>query len=343
MEKYRKHLLLAVKIGVGSSIAIIIARALHLDYAVSAGTVTLLTLMASRWETMRLIIARIVTFAATILISRIVSSHVDSMWISYGLTLTVVAFMSEALGWRATLSVNAVVAAHLLTDERFNAAAIWNEFQLVLIGVVLAFTLNLFYGNSYYKKKIVSDMRGTERRLQMILRDLAVYLSGEEPDESVWDEICRLKEDIDGYRKNADEYQSNTFQSNPEYYIDYFEMRWKQCSILRNLYHELEHIRKLPAQAGIISDYLFYLSDYMLELNVPALQIERLHDLLEELTSRELPESEEEFENRAMLYHILMDIDDFLGFKADFVSALSPSQLDQYWKAASRTAEAAVK
>ena len=51
-----------------------------------------------------------------------------------------------------------------------------------------------------------------------------------------------------------------------------------------------------------------------------------------ELKSQELPRSEEEFENRAMLYHILMDIEDFLGFKADFVSALSPAQLEQYWK-----------
>ena len=333
-ERYRKSLLLAVKIGVGSSIAVFIARALHLEYAVSAGTVTLLTLMTSRWETMRLIAARIVTFATTVLVSWFFDTYIDSIWVSYGLALMIVAFLADALGWRATISVNAVVVAHFLTDENFSAAAIWNEFQLVLIGVAMAFLLNLFYGNSYHKKKIISDMRGTEKRLQIILRDLAAYLAGEEPDGSVWDEICRLKEDIDGYRQEADEYQSNTFQSNPEYYIDYFEMRWKQCSILRNLYQELEHVRSLPVQAGIISDYLFYLSDYMLELNVPTQQIDRLRGLLADVKAQEPPESEEEFENRAMLYHVLMDIDDFLAFKADFVSALSPSQREQYWKAA---------
>ena len=343
MERYRKTLLLAVKIGIGSSIAVFLARTLQLEYAVSAGTVTLLTLMTSRWETIRLSIARIATFAATVLVSWVIITHIDSMWVSYGLTLTVVVFMAEALGWRATISVNSVVVAHLLTDENFNAAAIQNELKLVLIGVTLALTLNLFYGNSYYKKRIVSDMRGTEQRLQTILRDLAAFLAGEEMEESVWDEICKLKDDIDSYRKQADEYQGNTFQSNPEYYIDYFDMRWKQCSILRNLYHELEKIRNLPTQAGIISDYLHYLSDYMLERNVPARQIERLHDIFEEMKSRELPRSEEEFENRAMLYHILMDIETFLNFKAEFVSALSPSQLERYWKSAPQKEAAAVK
>ena len=343
MEKYRKTLLLAVKIGIGSSIAVFLARTLQLEYAVSAGTVTLLTLMTSRWETMRLIIARIATFAATILVSWVIFTRIDSMWVCYGLALTVVVFMAEVLGWRATISVNAVVAAHLLTDENFNAAAVRNELQLVLIGVMLAMALNLFYGNSYYKKRIISNMRGTERRLQMVLRDLASYLSGEEVDGSVWDKICQLKEDIAGYMKDADEYQSNTFQSNPEYYIDYFEMRWKQCSILRNLYHELEKIRGLPTQAGIISDYLRYLSDYMLEMNVPKRQIERLHDIFDDIKAQELPKSREEFENRAMLCHILMDIETFLNFKADFVSALSPSQLERYWKTASQKEEAAVK
>lgn len=332
MEKFRKTFLLAIKIGVGSSIAVFLARALHLEYAVSAGTVTLLTLMTSRWETMRLIAARIATLVTAILVSWFFDTHIDSIWVSYGLALMIVVFLAEAMGWRATISVNAVVVAHFLTDENFSPAAILNEVQLVLIGVVLALVLNLFYGNAHYKEKIVSDMRGTEKRLQLILRDLAAYLAGEEPGESAWDQICQLKEDIDGYMKSANEYQSNTFQSDPEYYIDYFEMRWKQCSILRNLYQELERIRTLPAQAAVISDYLFYLSDYMLELNVPTQQIERLHELLSEVKTQELPKSEEEFENRALLYHILMDIDDFLSFKADFVSALSPSQREQYWK-----------
>ena len=342
MERYRKILLLAVKIGVGSSIAVFLARALHLEYAVSAGTVTLLTLMTSRLETMRLIAARLVTFAATLLVSWFFDTHIDSIWISYGLALMVVVFMAEALGWRATISVNAVVVAHFLTDEKFNAAAILNELQLVLIGVVLALVLNLFYGNSRYKKKVISDMRTVERRLQALLRDLASYLAGEDPGRSVWDEICQLKADIEGYMKSADDYQSNTFQSDPEYYVDYFKMRWRQCSILRNVYHELEHIRNFPAQASIISDYLLYLSDYMLELNIPARQIERLHELIAEVKSQELPKSEEEFENRAMLFHILMDIDDFLGFKADFVSSLSPSQREQYCQSAPQTEEVAV-
>ncbi len=67
MEKFRKILLLSFKIGIGSSVAIYIAQSMHLDYAVSAGTITLLTLMTSKWETIKLSVCRLATFTITLL------------------------------------------------------------------------------------------------------------------------------------------------------------------------------------------------------------------------------------------------------------------------------------
>ena len=48
----------------------------------------------------------------------------------------------------------------------------------MLIGVALAFLLNLFHGNRSHKKVIIENMRYTEQQLQEILERLAVYLSG---------------------------------------------------------------------------------------------------------------------------------------------------------------------
>lgn len=49
------------------------------------------------------------------------------------------------------------------------------------------------------------------------------------------------------------------------------------------------------------------------------------------MRGEELPKTREEFENRAVLYHILMDLQDFLRYKADFVSKLNQEQLTRYW------------
>ena len=44
----------ALKIAAGSCISMYIARQLQLDFAASAGTITLLTLLTTRWETLKL-------------------------------------------------------------------------------------------------------------------------------------------------------------------------------------------------------------------------------------------------------------------------------------------------
>ena len=331
--------MLAIKIGLGSSIAIFIAQALHLEYAISAGTVTLLTLMSSKWQTIRLSIARLVTFMITVVGAWILFTHlnVKSMWIAYGILLALVIFIAETFGkggptaWRTTISVNAVVAAHLLSGQDFSAAAIWNELQLVLIGIILAIIMNLFNANSFHKRKIVSNMRDTESRLQDVLGELSAYLYGNEMRETVWDDICTLEAQIQEYIKSASDYQENTFVSHPEYYISYFEMRYQQCRVLHNLHDDLIKIHNMPDHAAILAEYLLYLSEYVIEINHPTPQVARLNEILGEMRSRDLPKTREEFEVRAILYHILMDIQDFLAYKADFVSKLDQKQLERYW------------
>lgn len=332
MEKFRKILLLSVKIGLGSSIAILIAQAMQLEYAVSAGTVTLLTLMTTKWETIKLSVSRFCTLVITLLLAWVIFSHATHMWIAYGILLTLVVFITESLGLRATISVNSVVAAHLATGRDFSIAAVRNEFLLVLIGVVIAIILNLFHSNITHQRQIISDMRDTERKLQAILIELSVFLSGKRMQETVWEDICALEDQIEVYTQSAREYQNNTFQSHPEYYISYFEMRHKQCHILSNLHNEMMQILTIPKQAEVISEYLLYLADYVIETNSPHRQVERLNEIFEDMKNEELPKTRAEFENRAILYHVLMDIQDFLMCKADFVINLDDRQLHLYWK-----------
>lgn len=331
MEKTRKILLLSVKIGIGSCIAIYIAQLLHVEYAVSAGTVTLLTLMTTKWETLKLSISRFVTLALTFLMGWVIFSQTNHVWITYGVLLALIVFIAEWFGLRATISVNSVVAAHLVTSQDFSPAAMWNEFLIVLIGVIIAIILNLFHANVTHKRQIISNMRDTERKLQDILGVLAAYLSGNGMHENVWDNICELEDQIQEYIQSASEYQGNTFQSHPEYYISYFKMRYQQCRILHNLHDEMTRILRMPKQAKVISDYLYYLIDYVIEINTPGQQMARLKAIFADMREEELPKTRSEFESRAMLYHVLMDIEDFIRCKADFVNQMDVRQLRLYW------------
>lgn len=335
MEKARQMkrvLLQAIKIAIGSSVAIYIAHKLGLEYEASAGSITLLTLVTTKWETVKLSIYRVVTFLIAVILAALTFGHMESTWLAYGIYVFLIVAISHQLGWSATISVNAVIGTHFLLTRDFHAQFICNEFLLVLIGITIAIVLNLFYDYGGQKKDLIRYMRETENQLQMILCEMAAYLHNKEMQINVWDKIIVFESRLHEFIKAAYDYQDNTFQSHPGYYIDYFEMRMKQLNILHNLHYEIKKIRNMPKQALVIADYIMYMADYVIEINDPEKQIAKLEEISEQMKKEPLPKSREEFEGRALLYHILMDLEEFLVFKKRFVNSLDERKLSIYWK-----------
>lgn len=330
-KKWKKILFQAIKIAVGSSAAIYIAESLGLQYGASAGSITLLTIVTTKWETVRLSLYRLITFVIAVLLAAVTIGWLKSEWLGYGTYIFMILMISHLLGWVTTVSVNAVIGTHFLIARDFSLLFIRDEFLLVLIGVSIALLLNLFYDYQGQRKDLIRYMRETENFLQITLCELAAYLHNKDMQINVWDRIIEFEKRLHGYIEAAYEYQENTFQSHPGYYIDYFEMRMKQLNVLHNLHYEIKKIRTMPKQALMIADYIMYMADYVIEINQPEKQLARLQEIFAEMKAEPLPESREEFENRAVLYHILMDLEEFLIFKKRFVSGLNEKQQKLYW------------
>ena len=236
----------------------------------------MLTLVTTKWETLKLSLFCLITFALSVFLAAVTIGFLESEWIAYGIYIFVLISVCHSLGWQATVSVNSVIGIHFLTSKDFSTAFLLNEFLLVLIGITIAVILNLFYDYSHQKNGLVKSMRDTEKRLQMILGGLAAYLSGKEMQHDIWSEMRQLEQDLMEYIREACEYQDNTFRSHEVYYIDYFEMRLNQLGILHNLYSESKKIRQMPRQAEIIAYYILYMMDYVVEVNSPEAQLEKL-------------------------------------------------------------------
>ena len=328
----RKMLIIALKIAIGTSAAMFIAQALHLQNAGSAGTIALLTIVTTKWETVRLTIARMVTFAIAVLLVLFIFVNVHIDWVAFGLYMFFVVLACEMLGWKSTISVNSVIGAHFMIAQDFSPQFIANEFMLVLIGTVVAFVVNMFSHNKNRQKKLVANISYVESQLQMILRELASYLLRQEMKADVWDDIRNLEARLKNLVVDAYEYEGNTFRTHTGYYMSYFEMRLEQCNVLHDLHYELQKIRSHTYQAEQVAEYMLYLVEYVQEMNSPEEQIMYLEAFVEDMQNQPLPKSRDEFETRAVLYHILQELEAFLVHKRRFVNALDEKQRKLYWK-----------
>ncbi|MGN0305294.1 MAG: aromatic acid exporter family protein [Lachnospiraceae bacterium] len=328
----KKALILALKIGIGSSTALTIASFLNLQNAASAGIITLLTILTTKWETIRLSWARILTFGIAIVLAFVLFQLPISPWLMYAVYIFILVMINESMDWKSTLSVNAVIGTHFLSSKDFSPEFVVNEFMLVLIGITVAFVVNMFRHNRNHKASIVGHMQRVEKRLQQILEEMAGYLRKQEDGWDVWKDLEQLENDIKDYILDAYEYEGNTFQSHSGYYLSYFEMRLEQCMEFYSLHTEMKRMRQMPVQAELIADYMLYLKDFVVENNCPDEQRKKLEEMVEQLRRQPLPVSHEEFENRAILYHVLSQLDAFIEHKENFIKSLDEQQKKHYWQ-----------
>lgn len=312
-------LMQSIRIMLGSSAAICIAMHMNLESATSAGIITLLTLLTTKIETVRLSFYRIISFVFTVGVSYVIFQYINILWLSYGVFIFLVVFFTEMIGWRATLSVNAVIGTHYLSTIDYGMSFVFNEFMLVIIGISIAIVINLFNGNNNIEKYLIHNMQYTESCLQQSLGELGKYLNCEEMDVDIWKKLRDLESELEEFISQACNYDDNTFKKNGDYYKLYFEMRLMQLGVLHNLHYKIKSIRNIPSEAKIISDYIGELKEYVIELNDPTPQIQKLKNTISEILIKDLPQNSEELEVRARLYHILTDIEEFLMFKMRFV------------------------
>lgn len=321
MEKlahvHRRMALKALKIAVGSCAAIVIAELLRLEYATSAGIVTLLTVQNTKKDTLQLAADRLWSFLVSIVLIFVCLHLPGSSWMGFGVYILLMVVSCGFLDWQGTISVNAVMGTHYMMSGDYSLPFAFNELLLIVIGTAVALALNWKMPSNL--KTIREDIRGIEDSMQQVLRELAGYLKGEHDSGHIWFDLDKLEEHLHQGLDRAHEQARNTLSEADLYYIEYMEMRMQQCAMLQTLRSRVQRMCGMPSQAELVSQYLEYLARYVHEENIPDRQIEKLQQVFGQMKLEELPKDREEFENRAILYHVLMDLEEFLFLKQRFL------------------------
>lgn len=313
----RKMAIKVLKIAVGSCMAVAVAKFFELPYATSAGIVTLLTVQNTRRDTIRLAAERLLSFLLSVLLVFVCFRYIGKLeWVNYGVYIFLMVHVCYFFGWENTISVNAVMGTHYLLTPDYSLNFAASELAVIAIGTALALLMNWHMPSNL--KILREDIRKAEDDMQQVLQELACYLEGKLDGAHIWLDLDQLEQSIHRGLDRAHEHAHNTLSEEDHYYIEYMEMRLQQCALLQAIRHRVWKIDGMPEQAKIISDYLRYLAPYVHEKNIPDRQSADLQQVFDQMKQQPLPESRDEFESRAILYHVLLDLEDFLFVKKRF-------------------------
>ena len=312
----KEEIIKIIKYVAGSVAAVLLAAALRLEFSYAAGIITLLTIQDTKKETVRIAAKRIVIFIImTILSAAIFPLAGYHVW-AFGVVLIPYLICCIVLDMKEAIAPIAVLCTHYISAGSCKADMILNEFLILVIGAGVGILLNMFMPDS--RTKLVEYQRTVDNKMIHILKRMALYM--ERDNKSDYTDECfeELDKMLTNLKKEALYYMNNHFLGENDYYYEYMQMRARQCSILKRVYSDIVRLTTTPQQVSALADFVEKIAKEFAEDNDVQELLEELEVLKESYTVSELPKSRDEFENRAMLYHIMEDMKVFLQIKREF-------------------------
>lgn len=318
MKIKREEIVRLIKYVTGSVAAVLLAAALHLQFAYAAGIITLLTIQDTKKETVRIALKRIVIFVIMTILAVLVFPLAGYHVWAFGIVLVPYLFFCMALDMKEAIAPIAVLCTHYISAQSCSAEMIANEFLILIIGAGIGTLWNLFMPDG--RKRLIQYQKTVDDKMVHILQRMAVYIEVEDKSDYTGSCFEELDDMLAALKKEALHYMNNHLIGEDDYYLEYMQMRARQCNILKRIYADIVRLTANQEQGKKLAAFIRGVAVEFAEENDTAALLSELETLRHYYERQQLPVSREEFENRSMLYHILEDMEVFLEIKREFMT-----------------------
>lgn len=314
---WKPQLIKSLKISAAAFAAIALAGEIGLMYSATAGIITVLSIQNTKRETLKSAGKRWLAFLCALILSKLSFSVLGyNLW-AFGVYLFLFALLCLCVGWSEAIAMDSVLITHFLTEQRMDSMMLLNDALLLLIGTGAGILVN-----AHLHKKEAEFRRLAEKadeQIKGILLRMSQRLTGD--DKSEHEEKCffELQKAISECRDCAIANYGNTVLSRNVYELDYIAMREQQGILLKEIYNNIKSIQYLPEQAEQVAELLEQIGQEFYHENTVEKLLLKQDRLLMKMREQHLPCCREEFEARAVLYYILMQIRRFLEIKREFI------------------------
>lgn len=211
--------------------------------------------------------------------------------------------------------MDSVLISHFLTTGIMDTQSVINEVLLFLIGTGMGILVNLTLRKD--SKRMEELTVQTDEQIKHILKrasERVLNSNLEDYDGKCLDVLTGLLEEAQ--KQALTDYRNDLIDSDTVN-IKYIDMRRKQAEILFEIYRNVSTLKTAPETAKIISDFLDKIAaQYDRDNDVTSL-INECDEIQKTFDEMPLPESREEFEDRARLFVLMRSIEDFLKIKKE--------------------------
>ncbi len=307
----------AVKMTLVGVIASLIAKFINLDYWMTAGILAILSIHLTKRDSVIISSKRLIDSLFGLLLATLLFiSFGYEFWV-FGVFVFIFAFASWTLKISEGIVPGLVLVTHLLIQGSFSLPLLGNELSLIFISIGIATIFNIFYPTSN-ERDLISHVESIDHLVADHLFMLSLLVKDPEYTEEYYRHYTYVDHKIKEFIDIVELVDKDLLFQNDHSYLAYFHMRKEQTNYIRHMYMQAIKIKELHPYALDISKYIIDLSGEIGHYNKAVEQLRQLDEIQQEFRETELPKTREEFEIRAKLYQILIEIESLLTVKIDF-------------------------
>lgn len=307
----------STKIAVGVIISILIADFIGLKYSTTAGIICMISILDTKKQTYIVGLKRLITSVIAILLATILFQFGGHNLIILGIFLILLIPLLTILKMTEGLTVSVVLVGHIYNIQILNWDIMFNEMALLLIGIMIAWGMNLHVPN---KEELIRDIQlEVEGLIKDILYNMKFQLLNQCSIEEKQDYFKRLDYILSKGLDQAINFNNNFVLKDNSYFIKYFQMRRQQYQVLMHMQKHFEKVFIAVEKAKELSEFTEKLAMEFNECNNGESLLALADSLKKDYQKTELPKTREEFENRANLYQCFNELIYFIEIKSKFM------------------------
>lgn len=305
-----------LKIAGTAIVAILLADALHLENAVSAGAIAVLSIQRTKKETVLTAAGRFLAFICALLIAWGCFTLGGFSLPGFCAFIAIFTGLCLSVGWENSITINMLLMAHFLAAGSMGAAVVRNEVLLFILGVGAG-----IFANIHLKKDAVSIEKlewEIDEEIRSILLQMADEVVKNEEEKGYNMNFEPLRDKLFQARLLAETNRDNELKASDPFDIAYVAMREAQTELLYEMRKSLGKMQTTPQQAEKIADLLRQIAKEYHKENPVETLYQNFLETDAYMKKERLPQNRQEFESRALLYGLLRQIEEFLRIKRDF-------------------------
>ncbi|RIL74118.1 aromatic acid exporter family protein [Staphylococcus cohnii] len=305
-----------IKTAVGMALGIIIAKLMGLDNFASSAILVVLCIKHTKVHSLQAIISRFVSCILILIIGSIAFSYFGQNAIILGLIVLFFIPLTVVFKVQEGVVTSCVILLHVFNAEVIDMHLFINEILLLIVGLGIAFIMNLIMPSLDFKLKQYKEE--IENQFTTIFETFSNNCK--EPNASLNISFNQLQLTIQKAKSIAFRDVKNHFVRNENSYYHYFDMREEQLELLERMSKMIQNIETKDMLLTKISSLFLEVAYNVNSNDYTVLRLHSLYEIKIELEQLELPKTHASFRTRASIKQLLNELEEYLEVKSQFGS-----------------------